>query len=42
MREADNKKVLFHKLSVRYLVVKPTCVNAALEKQGRIKLIQVN
>jgi len=26
--ELDNNKVLFYKLSVRYLVVKPACVNA--------------
>jgi len=29
LRELDNKKVLFGKLSFRYLVVKPACVNAA-------------
>jgi len=28
LREFDNKKVLFKRLSVRYLVVKPACVNA--------------
>jgi len=27
--ELDKKKVLFYKLFVRYLVVKPACVNAA-------------
>jgi len=31
LRELDNKKVLFCKLFVRYLVVKPACVNAALD-----------
>jgi len=30
LRELVNKKVLFCKLFVRYLVVKPACVNAAL------------
>jgi len=30
LRELDNKKVIFQKLSVRYLVVKPACVNAVL------------
>jgi len=30
LRELDNNKVLFYKLSVWYLVVKPACVNAAL------------
>jgi len=29
LRELDNKKLLFYKLSVRYLVVKPGYVNAA-------------
>jgi len=28
--ELDNKKILLYKLSVRYLVVKPACVNASL------------
>jgi len=32
LRELDNKKELFQKLSVRYLVVKPECVNAALDQ----------
>jgi len=30
LRKLNNKKELFYKLSVRYLVVKPACVNAAL------------
>jgi len=34
LREFDNKKILFYKLSVRYLVVKPACVNAALIKSN--------
>jgi len=29
LRELGNKKVLFYKLFVRYLVVKPVCINAA-------------
>jgi len=33
LRELHNKKVLFYRLSVRYLVVKPGCVNAASLKQ---------
>jgi len=32
--ELDNKKVLFYKHSVRYLVVKPACVNASLVRKG--------
>jgi len=31
LRELDNKKVLFNKFSVRYLVVKPARVNAAYD-----------
>jgi len=29
--DLDNIKILFKKLFVRYLVVKPACVNAALD-----------
>jgi len=29
-RDLDNEKIHLHKLSVRYLIVKPACVNAAL------------
>jgi len=29
LRNLENTKILLHKLSVRYLVVKPACVNAA-------------
>jgi len=29
LRELDNKKVVFYKLFVCYLVVKPACINAA-------------
>jgi len=31
-RDLDNMKILLHKLFVRYLVVKPAFINAALEK----------
>jgi len=31
-RDLDNAKLLLYKLFVRYLVVKPACVNAALTK----------
>jgi len=31
LRDLDNTKILLYKLFVRYLVVKPTCVNAALD-----------
>jgi len=27
LRDLDNKKILLYKLSVRYLVIKPACVN---------------
>jgi len=30
LRAFDKTKILLYKLSVRYLVVKPACVNAAL------------
>jgi len=30
LRERDNKKFLFYKLSVQYMVVKLACVNAAV------------
>jgi len=30
-RDLDNTKIFLYKLSVRQLVVKPACVNAALE-----------
>jgi len=30
LRELDNKKILLYKLSVRHLVIKPTCVNVVL------------
>jgi len=30
MRDLDNTNTLLYKLYVRYLVVKPTCINAAL------------
>jgi len=29
-RDLDNTKILLYKLFIRYLVVKPVCVNAAL------------
>jgi len=30
LRELDNKKILLYKFSVRYLIIKLACVNAAL------------
>jgi len=36
LRELDKKKLLFYKLSVQYMVVKPACVNAALVKRKNI------
>jgi len=41
LRELDNKKVLFYKFSVRYLVVKLACVNAAYDSNS-IKHFSVN
>jgi len=33
-RDLDNTKILLYKLFVRYLVVKPACVNAALDMKA--------
>jgi len=38
-RELGNKKVVFYNLSVRYLVVKPSCVNAAKGNIGSFSLL---
>jgi len=38
-RDLDNTKILLYKLSVRYLVVKPVCVNAALALKLVFKLL---
>jgi len=36
LRDLDNTKILLYKLFVRYLVVKPACVNAALVSHQKI------
>jgi len=41
-RDLDNTKILLYKLFVRYLVVKPECVNAAKIKITKLKFEFLN
>jgi len=37
LRDLDNTKIFLYKLFVRYLIVKPACVNAAKETRTRAR-----
>jgi len=42
LRDLNNTKILLYKLLIRYLVVKPACVNAALVKRLREERVSVH
>jgi len=41
-RDLENKKILLYTLFVRYLIVKPACVNAALDNLAVQHWIQIS